>query len=393
MRTRAEPEHSYMLVEPLTLAVDRVAQSRPFQRRSEAEWLDELCVNIIRTLSMDLPQRANGEHPGTSMAFARVAYYLWQRILRYDPEDPIWPNRDRFFLSLGHASTLLYSLLHLSGARTVSKRYQGPGEPSVPCDAIKKVGELDRRCPGHPEHRWISAVETTTVAVRQDVETSVGKAIAGKWMAMRYNQPGYENFIDFNVYVLCGDGCLMESLSERAAFLAADFKLSNLCWIYDNKITVEGNTAPVFSEDVATRFVGYGWNVRHVRDANDLMALDRAFSGFISTPDRPTLIMVDNKVDTCGAHGTPLGETELPLTKREYTGSQDAQIHVPESVYDHFKNGIGKRGAALREAWFAKVQEYKTRYPQLGDELYYMQHHQLPVGWDKHLPGTGCERH
>jgi transketolase len=390
MRTRAKPEHSYMLVEPLTLAVDRVAQSRPFQRRSEAEWLDELCVNTIRTLSMDLPQRANGEHPGTSLAFARVAYYLWQRILRYDPDDPIWPNRDRFFLSVGHASTLLYSLLHLSGARTFSKRSQRPGESSVPFEAIKKVDALDRRCPGHLEHRWTSAIESPTAPPDQGVGASVGKAIAGKWMATRYNQPGYEDFIDFNVYVLCGDGCLMESLSERAAFLAANLKLSNLCWIYENnKTTIEGNTAPAFSEHVAIRFLGYGWNVRHVRDANDPMALDRAFRDFLSTPDRPTLIMVDNEADACGAHGTPLGETKLPLKERECTGPED----IPESVYDHFKNGIGKRGAAFRKAWFARVQEYKTRYPQLGDELYYMQYHQLPLGWDKHLPGTGCQRH
>ena len=232
--------------------------------------LDLTCVNTIRTLSMDAVQAANSGHPGTPMALAPVAYCLWQNFLRFDPQDPIWPNRDRFILSAGHASMLLYSLLHLTGVKAVSKDYETLGEPSVPLEAIKGFRQLDSHCPGHPEYRWTSGVESTTGPLGNGVATSVGMAIAGRWMAAHFNQPGFENLIDFNVYALCGDGCMMEGISAEAASLAGHLKLSNLCWIYDNNhITIEGHTALTFSDDVATRFIGHGWNVTRVGDAND----------------------------------------------------------------------------------------------------------------------------
>ena len=361
----------------------------------ESATMDLKCINTIRTLSMDAVQAANSGHPGTPMALAPVAYCLWQQFLRYDPQDPIWPNRDRFILSAGHASMLLYSLLHLTGVKAVSKDYETLGEPAVPLEAIKRFRQLGSRCPGHPEYRWTSGVETTTGPLGNGLATSVGMAIAGRWMAAHFNQPGFENLIDFNVYALCGDGCLMEGISAEAASLAGHLKLSNLCWIYDNNhITIEGNTALAFSEDVATRFIGYGWNVTRVGDANDLEMLERAFKTFKSTHDRPTLIIVDShiaygaphKQDTSAAHGEPLGEEEVRLTKRAYGWPEDAQFYVPDGVYDHFRDGIGRRGQELRDAWFARVRDYRAKYPKLAEELYRMQHRQLPEGWDRDLP-------
>ena len=357
--------------------------------------LDLTCINTIRTLSMDAVQAANSGHPGTPMALAPVAYCLWQQFLRFDPQDPIWPNRDRFILSAGHASMLLYSLLHLTGVKAVSKDYEALGEPSVPLDAIKHFRQLDSRCPGHPEYRWTSGVETTTGPLGNGLATSVGMAIAGRWMAAHFNQPGFEDLIDFNVYALCGDGCMMEGISAEAASLAGHLKLSNLCWIYDNNhITIEGHTALTFSDDVATRFIGHGWNVTRVGDANDQEMLARAFHTFLSTPDRPTLIIVDShiaygaphKQDTSAAHGEPLGEDEIRLTKRNYGWPEDAKFYVPDGVYDHFRNGIGKRGKELRDTWFSRVPQYRATYPELADELYRMQHRQLPEGWDKDVP-------
>ena len=234
---------------------------------------------------MDAVQAANSGHPGAPMALAPVAYCLWQQFLRFDPQDPIWPNRDRFVLSAGHASMLLYSLLHLTGVKAVSKEYEALGEPSVPLEAIKNFRQLDSRCPGHPEYRWTSGVETTTGPLGQGLANSVGMAIAGRWQAAHFNRPGFEDLIDFNVYALCGDGCMMEGISAEAASLAGHLKLSNLCWIYDNNhITIEGNTALAFSDDVATRFIGHGWNVTRVGDANDLEMLARAFRTFLSHP-------------------------------------------------------------------------------------------------------------
>jgi transketolase len=361
---------------------------------------DLMCINTIRTLSMDAVQAANSGHPGTPMALAPVAYCLWQNFLRFDPQDPIWPNRDRFVLSAGHASMLLYSLLHLTGVKAVSKDYETLGEPSVPLESIKHFRQLDSRCPGHPEYRWTSGVETTTGPLGQGLANSVGMAIAGRWQAAHFHRPGFEDLINFNVYAVCGDGCMMEGISAEAASLAGHQGLSNLCWIYDNNhITIEGNTELAFSDDVATRFIGHGWNVTRVGDANDLEMLSRAFRTFLNTRDRPTLIIVDshiaygapNKQDTSAAHGEPLGEQEVRLTKRSYGWPEDAKFHVPDGVYDHFCAGIGKRGKELRDAWFARVKDYRAKYPDLAEQFYRLHHRQLPEGWDKDLPSFAAD--
>ncbi len=355
--------------------------------------VNQLCINTIRTLSMDAVQRANSGHPGTAMAMAPVIYTLWQRFLRFDPDDPIWPNRDRFVLSIGHASMLLYAMLHLTGVKAVNPQYERLGELSVTLEDIKTFRQLESKCPGHPEYRWTSGVETTTGPLGQGVATSVGMAIAGRWMGSHFNRPGFEMFT-YAVYALCGDGCMMEGVSGEAASLAGHLKLSNLCWIYDNnKITIEGHTDWAFSEDVATRFIAYGWNVTRVGDANDLEMLERAFQTFKRTPDRPTLIIVDShiaygsphKQDTSAAHGEPLGEEEIRLTKRTYGWPEEAKFLVPEGVTAHFREQIGERGRGLREAWMAAFERYRERYPELADHLYRMQHRQLPEGWDKGL--------
>ncbi len=356
--------------------------------------IEKLAVNTIRTLCMDAVQAANSGHPGSPMGMAPTAYVLWQRFLRYDPDDPIWGNRDRFVLSAGHASTLLYALMHLSGVKAVNRKYERLGEPAVPLEELKRFRQLGSKCPGHPEYRWTSGVETTTGPLGQGLATSVGMAMASHWTAARFNRPGFDLF-DFDVYALCGDGCIMEGISSEAASLAGHWKLSNLCWIYDsNQITIEGHTALAFSEDVATRFLGYGWNVTRVGDANDLEMLERAFQVFKNTNDRPTLIIVDshiawgspNKQDTSAAHGEPLGEEEIRLTKRNYGWPEDAKFHIPDGVYQHFREGMGKRGRALRQAWFARIEEYKSKYPELADHLYRMQRRQLPEGWDRGMP-------
>ena len=361
---------------------------------TEKTALDTLAINTIRTLAMDAVQQANSGHPGTPMAMAPVAYSLWQNFLRFDPEDPIWPNRDRFVLSMGHASMLLYSMLHLTGVKSVNPAYETLGEPSVTLDDIKRFRQLDSKCPGHPEYRWTSGIETTTGPLGQGIATSVGMAIAEKWLAAHFNRPDFTMF-DYDVYAMCGDGCMMEGVSGEAASLAGHLKLSNLCWIYDNnKITIEGHTEWAFSEDVATRFIGYGWNVTRVGDANDQDMLARAFTTFRNTTDRPTLIIVDshiawgspNKQDTHAAHGEPLGEEEIRLTKRNYGWPEDAKFLVPEGVYDHFKQGIGARGHEARTAWMAKFEAYKKQYPELADHMDRMQRRELPEGWDKDLP-------
>jgi transketolase len=361
---------------------------------TDRERLEQTAVNTIRTLAMDAVQAANSGHPGTPMAMAPVAYCLWQRFLRFDPDDPIWPNRDRFVLSMGHASMLLYSMLHLAGVKAVNAKYENLGEPSVPLEDIKRFRQLDSRCPGHPEYRWTSGVETTTGPLGQGVATSVGLAIGGRWLASYFNRPGFDLF-DYDVYALAGDGCMMEGVSSEAASLAGHLRLGNLCWIYDNnKITIEGHTEWAFSEDVATRFIAYGWNVTRVGDANDLEMLDRAFRTFKKTSDRPTLVIVDshiawgapNKQDTHAAHGEPLGEEEIRLTKRNYGWPEDAKFLVPDEVREHFRDGIWNRGRTLREAWMAKFAEYKLQHPELADQLYRIQKRQLPDGWDQDVP-------
>jgi transketolase len=356
--------------------------------------MDELCVNTIRTLAMDAVQQANSGHPGTPMALGPVVYCLWQRFLRFDPSHPIWPNRDRFVLSAGHASMLLYAMLHLTGVKAVNPKYETLGHLSVTLEDIKRFRQLDSKCPGHPEYRWTSGVETTTGPLGQGVATSVGMAIAERWLASTFNRPGFDLF-DYDIYALCGDGCMMEGISGEAASLAGHLKLANLCWIYDNNtITIEGNTALTYSDDAATRFIGYGWNVTRVGDANDLEMLERAFKTFKNTTDRPTLIIVDshiaygapNKQDTSAAHGEPLGKEEIKLAKRHYGWPEDAEFLVPEGVRDHFQTGIGARGQTLRDAWWAKFEAYKGQYPELADHAYRMVRRELPEGWDKGLP-------
>lgn len=355
--------------------------------------LNELSINTIRTLSMDAVQAADSGHPGTPMALAPVAYCLWNEFLRFDPQDPIWPNRDRFVLSNGHASMLLYSLLHLAGVKAVNAKYEVLGTETVSLEDIKKFRQLDSKCPGHPEYRWTSGIETTTGPLGQGVSNSVGMAIASRWMNAYFNQPGFD-MINYNVYALCGDGDMMEGVSSEAASLAGHLKLSNLCWIYDNNhITIEGNTSLAFTEDIAARFLGYGWNVLRVGDANDLNLLRSAFQTFHKTQDRPTFIIVDShiawgsphKQDTHGAHGEPLGEEEIRLTKRAYGWPEDKKFYVPQEVYTHFRGGIGKRGHQLREEWMTLFKNFQQKHAQLADQLYKMQHRQLPNGWDKEL--------
>jgi transketolase len=356
--------------------------------------LDQLCVNTIRTLAMDAVQAANSGHPGTPMAMAPVAYSLWQNHLRFDPEEPIWPNRDRFVLSVGHASMLLYSLLHLCRVKAVNPKYEVVGTLSVSLDDIKKFRQLDSKCPGHPEYRLTSGVETTTGPLGQGVATSVGMAIAGKWLAATYNRPGFELF-GYHVYALAGDGCMMEGVTQEAASLAGHLELGNLCWIYDsNRITIEGSTKLAFSDNVATRFTSYGWNVIRVIDANDLGLLNQAFETAKGYQTRPTLIIVDshigygapNKQDTRAAHGEPLGEEEVRLTKRFYGWPEDAKFLVPEGVPEHFAAGIGARGAAERRAWFSLFDAYRAAYPDLAEAVSSMQRRELPDGWDAGLP-------
>ncbi len=356
--------------------------------------IDQQCINTIRTLSMDAVQAANSGHPGTAMALAPVVYTLWQDVLRFDPDDPIWPNRDRFVLSIGHASMLLYSMLHLCGVKAVNPAYETVGELSVRLEDIKKFRQLDSKCPGHPEYRWTSGVETTTGPLGQGVATSVGMAMASRWMGAHFNRPDF-HMIDYDVYALCGDGCMMEGISGEAASLAGHLKLSNLCWIYDsNKITIEGRTDLAFTEDVATRFLAYDWNVTRVSDANDLATLARALTVFRHCEDRPTLIIVDShigygaphKQDSSAAHGEPLGEEEIKLAKRWYGWPEEAKFLVPDGVPEHFQHGMGARGRTAREQWMARFTAYKLKFPELADSLYRMQRRQLPDGWEKDLP-------
>src|SRR5689334_6708746 len=325
-----------------------------------ADPIDSLCINTIRTLAIDAVQQANSGHPGTPMAMAPVAYTLWQRYLRFDPADPIWPNRDRFVLSVGHASMLLYALLHLAGVKAVDAKYERLGEPTVTLDDIKHFRQIGSKCPGHPEYHLTSGVETTTGPLGQGIATSVGMALAGKWLGGHYGA----DLFDFDVYAIAGDGCLMEGVSNEAASFAGHQRLDNLCWIYDNNhITIDGHTEIAYEDDVAARFMGYRWNVTRVGDANDLELLTRAFQEFQEEKDRPTLIIVDShigygsphKQDTAEAHGEPLGEEEVRETKRVYGWPEDAQFLVPDGVYEHFARGVGERGRRLRTEWEQRV--------------------------------------
>jgi transketolase len=356
--------------------------------------LNTLTINTIRTLAIDGVQQANSGHPGAPMGLAPVAYVLWQQFLRYDPEDPTWPNRDRFVLSAGHASMLLYAMLYLTGVRGVSPEYERLGDFAVGLDDLKKFRQLDSRTPGHPEYRLTAGIETTTGPLGQGIGNSVGMAIAAQWQATHFNRPGFDVF-HYNVYSICSDGDLMEGVGSEAASLAGHLKLSNLCWIYDsNHVTLDGPAAWSFSEDVGARFRGYGWNVLHVTDANDLESLGQAFANFLETSDRPTLVIVNShigygsphKQDTNAAHGEPLGEEELRLVKKFYGWPEDAKFLVPDGVREHFQQGIGKRGAGLREQWGKRFAEYSRQYPELAERIHHMQHRELPSGWDKNLP-------
>ena len=356
--------------------------------------LDTLSINTIRTLAIDAVQQANSGHPGAPMGLAPVTYCLWQEFLRYDPADPTWLNRDRFVLSNGHASMLLYAMLHLAGVREVDENHQVRKELAVPLEEIKRFRQLGSRTPGHPESHVTSGIETTTGPLGQGVGNSLGMAIAREWLAANFNRPELEIF-DYNVYAICSDGDLMEGIGGEAASLAGHLKLAHLCWIYDhNHVTLDGPADWSFSEDVATRFVGYGWNVTRVADANDLEMLARAFETFQKTTDRPTLIVVDShigygsphKQDTNAAHGEPLGEEEVRLVKKFYGWPEDAKFLVPEGVREHFQDGIGKRGRDLRAQWAKVFAEYSREYPELADRLHRMQRRELPDGWDKNLP-------
>ncbi len=355
---------------------------------------DELAVATIRTLAMDAVQAANSGHPGTPIALAPVAYTVWQEFLRFDPEAPIWANRDRFVLSAGHASTLLYSLLHLAQVRTVNPKYETLGQPSVTLDDLRTFRQLDSRCPGHPEYRWTSGVECTTGPLGTGFATSVGMAMASKWQAARYNRPGFELY-DYDVYAVGGDGCMMEGVAQEAASLAGHLQLDNLCWIYDNnEITIEGSTDLAFSDDIATKFIALGWNVTRVGDANDRRMVARALRLFKAEAHRPTLVIVDSRIGygaptkegTHAAHGEPLGAEEIRGAKAFYGWPQDAQFLVPDGVYDTFAAGMGARGRTARQEWETKFAAYRLAFPELAAEIEHMLDRSLPEGWEDAIP-------
>jgi transketolase len=356
--------------------------------------MEQLAINTIRTLSMDAVQAAKSGHPGTPMALAPLVYTIWNRVMNFDPEDAVWPNRDRFVLSNGHASMLLWSILHLTRVQGVNADYESLGKPSVTLDDIRRFRQLDSKAPGHPEYHWVSGVETTTGPLGQGVATSVGMAIARKWLANYFNRPGFEMF-DYSIYAVCGDGCMMEGLASEAASLAGHLGLDNLCWIYDNNhITIEGKTSITFTEDIAARFLAYGWNVLRVGDANDVDRIENALKVFKQTKGRPTFIVLDShigygsphKQDTAEAHGEPLGDEEIRLTKRSYGWPEDATFLVPDGVYEHFTSGVGKRGWDARKKWTELLGTYAKQFPDQAAMIGQMQRRELPTGWDQNLP-------
>src|SRR5215470_15277304 len=318
---------------------------------------DALCINTMRTLAIDAIQQANSGHPGTPMGMSPTVYCLWQRLLRFDPEDPIWMNRDRFVLSAGHASTLLYTILHLARVKAVDPEYEILGRPSVTIDDLKSFRQFGSRCAGHPEYRWTSGVETTTGPLGQGVATSVGMAIAEKWLAARYNKPGFELF-GYRIYALCGDGCMMEGISSEAASVAGHLKLDNLCWIYDNN------------------------------------RIESALRNAAGTTGRPSIVIVDSHIgygsphrqDTSAAHGEPLGEDEIKLVKQAYGWPADAKFLIPPAVYEHLQAGLGRRGREAREQWEKQFAEYRKQFPELAAELDQIQKRELPVNWSKDIP-------
>ena len=354
--------------------------------------VENLAINTIRTLVMDSIQAAKSGHPGTPMSMAPVAYLIFNELLNYDPAHPLWAQRDRFVLSSGHGSTLLYSVLHLAGVEQF-KDGKPTGEKAVRIEDLKNFRQLDSRCPGHPEYGHTSGVEVTTGPLGQGLAMSVGHAIASKWFSAKYAKDGKDLF-GFNVYSLCGDGCMMEGIASEAASLAGHLKLGNLCWIYDaNKITIEGSTDLAFSEDVGKRFESYGWNVVQVEeDVNDLDALRKAFAAFRAENERPTLIMVKsiigygapNLAGTAKVHGAPLGEEEIRLAK-EFYGWTYEKFAVPEEVTKLFANGIQANGAAAYAQWEKDFADYAAKYPELAKEFQMIQNGELPENWDEGL--------
>jgi transketolase len=374
------------------------AEPMPMQQTKpkglSSQELDELAINTIRTLSIDAIQQANSGHPGAPMALAPLVYVIWNEVMRFDPQDPIWPNRDRFVLSNGHASMLLWSVLYLTETLAVNAEYENLGKPAVTLDDIRHFRQLGSKAPGHPEYRLVSGVEATTGPLGQGIADSVGMAIARKWLASRYNKPGFDLF-DYNIYTVCGDGCLMEGVGAEAASLAGHLGLDNLCWIYDNNhVTLDGYTRVTFTEDVAERFLAYHWNVLRVSDANDLESIANALGVFRRTKEQPTLIVLDShigygsphKVDTPAAHGEPLGEDEVRLVKRAYHWPENAKFLVPDGVMEHFVQGIGQRGGKARHDWEAMFAKYRARFPELATEIDLMQRRELPAAWDRNLP-------
>ncbi|MCD5975926.1 transketolase [Pseudomonas quasicaspiana] len=354
---------------------------------------DQLCINTIRTLAMDAVQKANSGHPGTPMALAPVGYTVWNQFLRYHPEHPDWPNRDRFVLSVGHASMLLYSLLHLAGVVEIDEHGKPSGKQAVSLEDIKQFRQMDSKTPGHPEYRMTTGVETTTGPLGQGCANSVGMAMAERWLGERFNAPERTLF-DYNVYVLCGDGDMMEGVTAEAASMAGHLKLANLCWIYDNNtISIEGHTELAFSEDVQTRFEGYGWNTLHVADANDTEALARAIEVFKRTDDAPTLIVVDsvigygspNKHNTAAAHGEPLGDDEIKLTKKAYGWDENSSFLVPDEASTWLRDALIERNASDYESWQGALNKLEEEQADLADELQRMRAGEMPEQWQDNL--------
>ncbi len=357
----------------------RVQRGAPAAEKAQ-EQLERLCINTLRTLAMDAVQKANSGHPGTPMALAPVAFVLWDRHLRHNPVNPRWPNRDRFILSNGHASMLLYSLLYLTGY-------------GLTLEELKNFRQWGSRTPGHPEYGLTPGVETTTGPLGQGVANSVGMAIAERWLAAHFNRDG-QKLIDYRVYAFCGDGDLMEGISQEAASVAGHLGLSNLIWIYDNnRITIEGHTALAFSDDVATRFLSYHWNVLRVGDANDLELLDVAIRTAQKEQERPSLIIVDshiawgapNKHDTSAAHGEPLGEEEIRLTKAAYGWPPDEHFLVPPEVLGYMHKAT-ERGDQWEREWTNVLAQLRNNDAGLAAEWDLMQRGELPLGWDTDIP-------
>ncbi|QNT77482.1 transketolase [Entomobacter blattae] len=361
---------------------------------ASASDIDQLCINTIRTLAIDGVQKANSGHPGTPMGLAPATYTLWQNLLKYDPADPLWPGRDRFVLSGGHASMLLYSVIYLTGIHNVTHEGKVQNEPALTIQDLESFRQYNSKTPGHPEYRHTAGVETTTGPLGQGCANSVGMAMAQLWLATHYNKPNFPLF-DYNVYAFCGDGDMMEGVVSEAASLAGHLKLGNLIWLYDrNKISIEGSTDLAFTEDVGKRFEAYGWQVLEVKDANNIADIKAKLEEGRKETQRPTLIIQHSvigfgsphKAGKASAHGEPLGVDEVAETKKNLGFPADKTFYVPDGVLEHFKKGVGARGAAARKKWYELFEAYKKEFPELGQQVEDIIHHRLPKGWDKDIP-------